>query len=339
MAQEWTIRPYRDGDEKGILSLFNAVFTEIDPAFTPRTLDHWHWAFRDHPMSHHSFVAEDPSGKVIGNYSAVPGTWLYKGDPFTGSQAVDSCVDRAYRRVLKREGLFLSLAGAWFDHWGRPERDRIVYGFPNPAAFRIGTKRLDYRPVHTPVPSYNRNFGQDWIDWLGELGANQVEVREVEQFDPAAVELFDRHHRDLGLVQRRDLAFLDWRYSRCPSWRYRILEARSPGDQTLRGVLVVRAEWPGREVAPLVDFLIDPTDRAALAALVREAANIASGTGRHCLEAWAPPWSAHARLFEEVGFAQDDSSFNLCIRVFGPPFDEHWAREHWYYTMGDADVV
>ncbi len=337
MTANWTVRPYRPGDEQGILRLFNEVFSETDPTFTPRPLAHWNWQFRDNPLSHHTYVAEESGGRVIGTYTAIPGVWLYEGAPFQGSQAVDTCVAREHRQSLKREGLFLTLARRWFDDYGTPEQDRIVYGLPNPAAFRIGTRLLDYRPVHTPVCALNRNFGQDWIDHLLRIGAGAVEVAEVRSFAPAVSELFEAHLARSGLVQRRDVRYLTWRYLECPAVAYRVLEARGPGGQ-LRGVLVLRVGWHGRPLAPLVDWIVPGEDREALAGLAHAAAELARAAGVTCLETWVPPWSAHARALQEIGFAADDSTFNLCIRVFGPPFDEHWAREHWFFTMGDSDI-
>src|SRR5690606_29101955 len=125
----------------GILQLFNQVFAEGNPSFEPRTAAHWRWQFAENPLGHHTFVAESADdGSIVGTYTAIPGTYLHEGTPFLGSQAVDTCVDARYRRVLKREGLFLTLAGRWFDHYGVPDRDRIVWGLPNPTAFRIGTR-------------------------------------------------------------------------------------------------------------------------------------------------------------------------------------------------------
>ncbi len=338
MTRPWTIRPYQPGDGRGILALFNAVFAEVDPNFRPRTEAHWRWQFEDNPLSHHTFVAIDPDGEVIGTYTAIPGTWLHDGAAMIGSQAVDTCVDREYRRVLKREGLFLSLARVWFDHYGRPERDRIVYGFPNPVAFRVGTKRLDYRPVHTPIRSLNRNFGRDWIEWLGPAGGDGVDVVEVDRFDPAVDDLFAATLGDRRLVQRRDARYLDWRYARCPTFAYRILEARAKPTGRLRGVTVLRTDR-NDHVAPLVDWIVAGDDRDAFCGLARAAAECAAAAGKSCLETWVPPWSAHFASLKEAGFAEDDSTFNLCIRVFGPPFDEAWAKEHWFFTMGDSDVA
>lgn len=336
MSSDFTVRPYREGDEHGILALFNAVFAEDNPSFTPRTLEHWNWQFRDNSRGHHTFVAEDASGTLIGNYTAIPALWLDRGAPMLGSQAVDTCVAKAWRRVLKKEGLFLTLARAFFDAYGQPDRDRIVYGFPNPQAFRIGTRILDYRPVHTPVVSLVRDFAQDWIDYLGPMGGDAVDVREVDAIPPDVDALFDASMASLPLVLRRDRAYLEWRYARCPTFRYRVLEARAGGR--LRGVLVLRTEWFDKPLAPLVDWIVDGADREAVAGLARRAATLARDAGKTRIETWAPGWSSLANTLRTIGFAPDPSTFNLCIRVFGPDFDESWAKDHWFFTMGDSDI-
>lgn len=336
MVEQWTVRPYQAGDEQGILPLFNAVFAEGNPTFEPRTLAHWHWLFRDNPLGHHTWVAVNAGGAIVGNYASIPGLWLHHGEPMIGAQAVDTCVAAEYRRVLKREGLFLSLAAAYFDQYGRADRDRIIYGFPNPVAWRIGTRRLDYRPVHTPVRALVRDFAQDWIDYLGPMGADRVLVEEVARFPDDTAALADAMHADLLLVQRRDLAYLRWRYEACPTHRYRILTARAAGE--LRGVLVMRTSWFDRPLAPLVDWVVRGDDREALCGLARHAALLAREHGKARLETWLPPWSRHAAGLKTIGFAEDDSNFNLCIRVFGPAFDEQWAARHWFYAMGDSDV-
>lgn len=347
MPQEVTIRPYRTGDEVGILALFNEVFGENNPTFTARSRAHWNWQFRDNPLGHHTYVAviladdRSETSHLAGTYTAIPGIWLEDGVPFAGSQAVDTCVAKPFRNTLKREGLFLTLAREWFARFGRPDADRIVYGFPNPIAYRIGTKQLDYRPVHTPVVSLVRDFDDAWVEYLGGMGADAMEVEELEAVPADAGALFDAMRTTpspLRLVARRDAAYLKWRYLDCPTFRYRLLAARTKGTRELRGLLFLRTEWFDKPLAPLVDWVIRGDDQPAFAALAQAAARLARKAGKTRLETWVPPWSSHWQTLSTIGFAPDPSRFNLCIRVFGPAFDDSWAKQHWFFTMGDSDV-
>lgn len=330
------IRPYRPGDEEGILALFNEVFSETDPTFRPRPMEHWRWQFAENPLGHDTFVAQEEGGRIVGTYTSIPGRWRLMGREVRAAQAVDTCVHARYRRSLKREGLFLRLAGAWFDHFGRPDRDPIVWGLPNPQAFRIGTRRLDYRPVHSPLRSLNRNFDAAWIEWLEAGTREPLSVREVAEVPSGADELFERTLGREAFVQVRDASYLRWRYLRCPTRRYRLLEARS-ADGALRGLLVLLDRWGVRPITPLVDWIVAGDDTEAQRALLLAAARRAAAAGSSCLETWVPLWSSHAKTLRALGFADDDSPFHLCIRVFGPPIDETWARDHWFVQMGDSD--
>jgi hypothetical protein len=53
----YTVRPWRPGDEAGILALFNSVFGEGDPNFQPRTPEQWRWLYRDNPAGSQIVVA------------------------------------------------------------------------------------------------------------------------------------------------------------------------------------------------------------------------------------------------------------------------------------------
>lgn len=335
----FAVRPYRAGDEHGIVALFNEVFAVGNPDFVPRPLRQWQWAFAENPNGHHTFVAE-AGGAIVGTYTAIPARWRFPEGIHLGAQAVDTVVAPEFRRSLRKNGLFLTLADRWFEHHGRKELDRIVYGFPNPQAFRIGTTKVGYLPVHCPVleRALPVKAAAAWRE--GALAVDEIERfgREVDAFDAALAPA-------LGLAAVRDAQYLNWRYVACPSTRYRLLRAEAP-DGTLRGFLVFTLGWHGfrKEIVPVVDWLIAPGDFAAWQALLGAAARIAADATRRTgmrlddLLAWAPPPHAHARDLERMGFRAAESRFNLCIRIFTDTFDLDHARRHWYVLMGDSDI-
>jgi hypothetical protein len=336
----FTVRPYRDGDEHAILALFNDVFRVGNPDFVPRTLAQWNWAFARNPEGHHTFVAES-AGRLVGTYTAIPARWRFPEGVHLGAQAVDTVVAPEFRRSLRKNGLFLTLADRWFDHFGRKERDRIVYGFPNPQAFRIGTTKVGYLPVHCPVQELALPVAaaQSWAP----DGVHVVEVerfgREVDAFDESLA-------AGRGISAVRDARYLNWRYADCPTTRYRLLRAESASGK-LRGFLVHGLGWHGfrREIAPIVDFLVAPGDATTWRALLGDAARAADAAGAvagaprlDTLLAWAPPPHRHWRDLTALGFRPEPSRFNLCIRIFTDSFDLEFARAHWYVVMGDSDI-
>jgi hypothetical protein len=330
------VRPFREGDEHGILSLFNRVFAEGNPDFVPRKLDHWRWAFERNPVGHHTFVAE-AQGAIVGTYTAIPARWRFPEGIHLGCQAVDTVVAPEYRRSLRKSGLFLTLADRWFSHFGCKERDRIVYGFPNPQAFRIGTTKVGYLPVHCPV--LDRALP---VAVAARWGSEGVHVEEIERFGREVDRLDESLANELGIACVRDAAYLDWRYADCPTTRYRLLRAESSSGR-LKGFLVHGLGWHGfrKEIAPIVDFLVAPGDLATWRALLGHAARGAAAHPAPRLDtllAWAPPSHPHARDLETLGFQSSESRFNLCIRIFTDTFDLDYAKRHWYVVMGDSDV-
>ena len=328
----FTVRPYRPGDEYGILRLFNDVFAVGNPDFVPRPLDHWQWAFRDNPLSHHTFVAE-AEGRIVGNYTAMPQRWRTPDGILVGSQALDSCVAPEYRRSLKKTGLFLQLAGDWFDHYGRPDRDVLVYGFPNPQAFRVGTRLLDYRPVRCPVPELSLPLAA-----FRTAGESVRAVSLRERFDESIDALDAKHTKPLSCV--RDHRYLNWRYVDCPTADYRPFVAESASGEPL-GWLITTLGWHGdrKNLVPLVDWSVAEGDLETWRALLRAAAADAGGrTDLDTFLAWAPPWHHHWAELQGLGFEAAESRFNLCIRVFHPCLSVPYAVDHWYVLMGDSDI-
>ena len=333
--EAWNIRPFREGDQVEIVRLFNEIFEVGNPDFVPRQMTEWNWAFRDNPEGHHTFVAE-AGGKLVGQYTAMPVRWRFPdGDVGLGAQAVDTCVAAEYRRSLKRTGLFLSMAFDWFDHFAHPDCDRIVWGLPNPQAFRIGTRRVDYRPVRCPVPERSLPLlvAQKWespgihVERLAAFG------HEVDAF---AAELA-RLHQPFSCV--RDARFLNWRYVARPGTDYHILRAEGPGGE-LRGYLVYTLGWHGdrKDIVPLVDYMIDPADQATWQALLGVAARDGLSLGLREFLTWSPPGHATDGYFERLGFREADSRFNLCIRIFVDTFTVQDAIQGWYLIMGDSDI-
>ena len=139
-SEQIEIRPYRSGDEEGVLELFNEVFGEDDSGYRDRGLAHWKWEFVDNPAGTQVVLGFEPSGKVIAQYACLPARVNLEGRDVCCGQGVDSVVRKDYRRGLKREGAFLKVARYYFEHYGISAVNAFGYGFPNKKAYRIGVK-------------------------------------------------------------------------------------------------------------------------------------------------------------------------------------------------------
>lgn len=336
---DFSIRRYRPGDEVAILELFNRVFAEGNPGYEPRPMSTWQHIYGDNPAGAEILVAEDADGTLIANYSAIAGHCNVKGQRLRCGQAVDTCVDKAWRGSLRKNSVFVTIAKLYCSTWGEDNEaytNEYLYGLPNEKAFPVGTRIVGYQPVHCPMPMLVREFDQAWVDEMARRGAD-CEVLESDGSDLAELEaLYLAHLDEVPLGSWKDAAHLAWRYRDWPGNPYRIAKAVRAGE--LVGALVYRLGWMGQPVVPLVDWIGPGGDDAALAALLAHVGRVTLAAGGNQLQTWTTPAMAHTATLSAHGLFPAESPFNLCIMVYSDHFDLAWAKQNWCFTMGDSDI-
>jgi Acetyltransferase (GNAT) domain len=336
----FSVRPFEPGDEQGILDLFNRVFAEGNPAFVPRTMATWRRIYSENPAGVQIFVGLDADRRIVANYSSQPAPAVVRGRRRLCTQAVDSCVDRAFRGSLRKQSLFVTIATEFIRHYSTPGRvpfDDYMYGFPNEQAFPVGTRIVGYKPVLVPLPQLVREPEPAWLEGL-EREAGGAQVEEIAANGPGPLPaLFETHLAEWPLGVWRDAAWLQWRYAPRPDGlSYGALLARRAGQAV--AAVVYRLGWMGQPIVPLVDWIGSGQDRAALAALLAEVGRRTRAAGGTRLVTWATPAMPHAATLAALGLRAEPSPFNLCIMTFAPECELEWARANWCLTMGDSDI-
>lgn len=334
---ELRIRPYRPGDEHGILRTFNLVFREVcGEGYVDRTLEQWRWQYLENPMGHRMSLAVAPDGTIVSQYAGVP---VLADTPF-GEQRFIHCVDSMshpqWRAGLKRPGVFV-ITGLPFSAHSRRIGDAVLYGFPVDAAFRIGARYLEY------------HFLRD-IDFLirdakspppppGELALEMVRT-----VPPDVGSLYERVRHEKRLLLRRDYRYLTWRYVQNPNrGDYELWTARERSG-ALRGLCVFK---PGGGLVPdhatVADWLACEDDAAAHDALLHRVAARTFEAGKQGAVAVFPEWSAEWRAFEARGFVKTPSANWLQRRLVylltGSPLSADVLERDWWYALGDSDLA
>jgi len=334
----YEVRPYRAGDEHGLIELWNTVFGEGAERFEPRTLAQWRWLWADNPLGRQIMLAVAASGQVIAHYGALPARIACGGSIHVSAQMIDSMVHPDWRRGLQREGVFLRTARAFFDAWAHLPENGVHYGFPNRRVYPIGRRYLKYTSFIEPVPVIFRNFFEDADDAaVGRDHADAGTAVAIERFGAEADELWGRLAPRYPFAHVRDRTYLAWRYDGCPWLPYRRFLLRGRAGE-LRGYLVVRERWQGLPILALTDLLVDPDDAGAVALALRAATRHARATGHARIEGWLPerhPTFAHARA---AGFRTEPGLYVMCMNRFVPGLTEEQALAQCYYTIGDSDV-
>lgn len=327
-AGRWIIRPYRPGDETRILDLFRRVF------HVERSLDHWRWKFQENPAGRTIRLAETPSGELVGQYAGLPVRVAWGNKVLVLTQSIDVMVDPRFRAGLKRPGLFAALANRFIADIVGLGKVSGGYGFPTPEAIRIGGRVAGYTPLH-PVVGLVRDLGQGGRrrpSWSGRL----FRVEEVDRYGEEINGLWERLRPALAVATVRDARYLNWRYAACPDTCYQMLVAFHPLTGAPVGMAILRLWVHAKRIAALVDWLAPSW--AVGSALVARCEAIARESGMDSLEVWFPPYSQAYRFFEALGFRPNATIYQFTAFSTSPEVSLNWAKDRWYYTMGDSDI-
>jgi len=335
---ELTIREYRPGDEVEILATFNRVFGRVDVTFRPRTLAFWRWRFLGNPSGSRILLALTPEGKVAGQLAVIVQRVRLDGRPSCFGQGVDQMSASELRSGLQRGSLVGILGNTVVKLYSGPlpHQDSLGWGAPVPAAWRAGKSFARYEIIRTQLKLSARP------EELRATGAEGVELEEVAEFPEPVLGVFERATARYKAIAVRDKAQLDWRWRDHPEKHCRIALARRRGE--LLGFAVWTAgDFDGEShQALLCDWLVAPGasgERGARAALLAWYARGAREAGLNRLTAVFPDTSAEWLEFQRAGFRVAPSRYFFIGRQYLRGYDVHWMNRHWYYTLGDTDLV
>lgn len=329
MSDEITIGPYEPGDGPAILACFQKVFG-VD-----RTIEHWNWKFRDCPFGLHAFLGKTPSGQVVAQFTGIPSPHKVGDNTFTFSQILDSMVDPDFRKGLKKPGVFASTVFDYVDHFGHRDREAIMYGLPNPQAFRIGRRLLGYSFIHDIVMLYK---SADELRASAAAVPSDVTVEAVDRFGPEADALWAAFSPSVEVANIRDATWLDWRFADCPDVDYLQLVARG-ADGAMRGVAVARADFIGTQDAVLCDWVVPPDDTDASLALLAKLESLALAANATGLMILFPEYSPEFAFIQGQGYTTRESQFIQVARSYTDDVPLDLLQAKWWYTLGDYDLV
>jgi hypothetical protein len=148
--------------------------------------------------------------------------------------------------------------------------------------------------------------------------------------------LWERAHGSYAMCVRRDRAYLDWKYARCPHRRYDVTEARRGGR--LDGFAVSRHEdHRGLRLGWVIDVFADAGDHDVKDALLGA---VLDGFRRAGV-ARAQAFSMNAALAADLrhrGFARGTSPMQFCVRTRVDSADVLADRGRWHVVFGDSDM-
>ncbi len=133
------IRPFEEGDEEGVLSLWRAAFGREFPR------DVWRWKYMDNPFGRLFMLCVTEDGLPVAAYASLPYRARWNGRDVLLAHPVDSMSHPEYRgSVGGRKGLFVRTVHRFLDVYAGPDAAVFVYGFPGERHFKLGRMMLGY---------------------------------------------------------------------------------------------------------------------------------------------------------------------------------------------------
>lgn len=319
------IRPYREGDEKAILSAFAHVFP------VRRTLPAWQWIYRDNPDGSHIMLCRLDDGQLAAHFGITCHRAVFHGQPLMVAQPRDAFSLPRYRSLmLGRSGLFAKTAEALFDTWGGDAGVAFHYGFPSPRHLKLGQKQLGYREG-LGWSRYRYGTGQP-----APPAAPLGEVREIARFGEEFDRLWQARAKDYALAVVHDSRFLAWRFDRRSGQRYWVWGFFPYLAREMSGYLIFSHSG---SKALLLDFCF-PRQPGHVQAFWRQAVEKLRWHGIGEVETWFSDNAPEREGFLEQGFEKlpQPEQTTLCYRFVagGPGFDA--VDPAFYFTMADCDL-
>jgi hypothetical protein len=330
---EVLVREYEAGDEQAILRAFNLVNAGVDAGFRQRSLEEWRWRFLENPAGRRIALAFDELGSVLAQYAGSPQRLRLDGVWVEVTQGIDSFSVPA-ARGLGHRGTFARTGRFFAERYGGlvGEGDPWMWGFPVPLARRVGERLLDYVPLRSqPLLVLDRFSRVPAGESAEELSGPSLHAHAHE-----LQQLFLARAAGPWVLADRQASALDWRFMRHPTRSYRLGVSRSSSSE-LRGLAVWRTgTWEGRRVGLLCDWLAHPD---AEGDLVRWAVARAEEEGVDRIVHLLPPACESFANLQELGFRVCPSSLLLVGHGFDAAYPTRFWSQHWYYTLGDTDLV
>jgi len=340
------LRPFRDGDERAIVALFERVFGRTMGLSESR--DHWQWESVEGPWGPASIQLATLRGRAVAHFGATP----RRLDTPAGPRMAGHAIDLMTAPEARGRGAFgaleartrADLAGRGVDY---------VFAFLNmnsaPICFgRLGWARSSELHLYAKaaVPWIHSRGGARERDLPSPASAPGARTSRIEPLrslpEAGALEALRLAARPPAPCIDRSPEYLRWRYEHRPETRYTIVASTGASLDGLAVGLCDRRLGPAHGV--ILECLAAGQDRARLARLLAGIEGELRRQGAHvmtCLVGGAGtlPEALRHRGFVRLPWSIVPHRIAFGVRrTDGAPLEPEMEPSRWYLTWGDTDL-
>ena len=324
----YNLRPFRPGDEEGILALWEIAFK------SRMSLERFKWKYLENPYDQAMMLCVAKNGEIVTFYGGIPYTFQYRDKITHGVQLMDIMSHPGH----SENRVFAKTANQFISDFCIPDPMLHMYGFPGAFHYSIGERLLNYQKA-TPAAYLKAGVKDLFKGQEGEKGNTEIRMEKIQTLDfddPDWKKLWDNCSQDYPFALVRGPGFVKWRFFDHPIKEYQVLKFidKAGGDMAGYAVLSIQPDK-----AILVDLLLKdslPLFKDIMGWVGKYLLNKKVET----LDTWLPDnhfLACHARA---AGFNQLDEPLGIipAVEIFKQYPSLEWANSHFYYTMADADL-
>lgn len=351
------IREYRNGDEKGILSLFNEIYS------ASREGSYWKWQFMDNPWGESVIVVAEENSTIIGQCALVPTMIITKDGEVLAGHSIDTMVSKEFRG----KGIYEEMAKKSYE-LAIQKGIKLRIGFPTNQALRgllgdiganlVGDIPLFIKPykldnflssiikpsILAKIISVPSILFLKFIYKERKTKTNKPYIfKEVYEFNEDFDILWDRIKTNSPIMTKRDSKFLNWRIKNHPKNNYKTFGAYL--DEELVGYMIVKIEersLRGKsdvKLGSIVDMV--GIEEGILAGLYFEAKKYFKSEGTDFVVSWASASMRYRQLLVKLGFFKSRSAIAFVVKDLRD--DEELKNyvvdeKNWYIMPIESDI-
>jgi hypothetical protein len=276
------------------------------------------WRYLENPTSGVLAAIAKLDGELVASYSASPVNLVQDDQLLRVALSMTTMTDPRFAG----RGLFTTLAGRVYERM-LAEHYHAVIGFPNTNSYAPFMRRLAWKPIYeiptmtVSITSHHRRDGMP---------------AGVERDDQFLLAGYDQLRSDKLIATARSLEYLQWRYARHPTNRYRTY---STTEAAHRAYCVLKSYGPN--AIDVVDLRAD--DPATASVLLAAVMSDAVQNDAAVVNAWGPRHHFLHSSLAKSGFVNGAPVTYFGAHNFGNVAgDRLFDFNNWYIQMGDSDV-
>lgn len=365
MSKDYTVRPYKPGDEEGIVQLLDLVFNgwpRLDLSYSP--IEFWRWKYKDNPLKRNNIVVCTSEDKIIGCAHAIPLRMKVGKNVVLGVTGLDYAVHPKFRRrgiateLRKlhdsndiRAGMKVKYAIT-----GNPilieNFSKIIPRFPSLLVNLVRIRDIDKQLQAMKMDrAWIKKIGFHTAKLITDLRKvsptspdHDLHILETRHFDDRIDEFWNSISGRYNFILERRQDYLNWRYCDPRAGDFIVKQAEEDGK--IVGYVAMRinrylSEYP---VGFIVDLLALPDRLDVVDALSADAIQYFDGNDVNIVNYQITENHQYRRVLERNGFIDSRIKIHLFCNPIGMKKEKlneiiNGPESKVFISWGDHDVL